>query len=61
MDKDGSGILDLSDIKGVYNAKKHPKVISGEKTEDEVFEYVYKCVNDGLPDYQKHLGPESAD
>jgi calcyphosin len=36
MDKDGSGILDLSDIKGVYNAKKHPKVISGEKTEDEV-------------------------
>lgn len=36
MDKDRSGIIDISDIKGVYNAKKHPDVISGKKTEDEV-------------------------
>jgi len=26
----------LDDIKGLYNAKKHPDVISGKKTEDEV-------------------------
>jgi len=36
MDADSSGSLTLSDIKGKYNAKKHPKVISGEKTEDEI-------------------------
>lgn len=36
MDADKSGNLTLSDIKLKYNAKKHPKVISGEKTEDEV-------------------------
>jgi hypothetical protein len=41
--------------------KIHPGIDPKGKTEDEVFEYVYKCVNDGLPDYQKHLGPESAD
>ena len=34
MDKDKSGVLDMSDIKGVYNAKKHPDVISGKKTEE---------------------------
>lgn len=36
MDKDGSGILDIEDIRQKYNAKSHPKVISGEKTEDEI-------------------------
>ena len=36
MDKDGSGVLDINDIQQKYNAKSHPKVISGEKTEDEI-------------------------
>ena len=36
MDKDGSGVLDINDIRQKYNAKSHPKVISGEKTEDEI-------------------------
>lgn len=36
MDKDRSGIIDIRDIKGVYNATKHPDVISGKKTEDEI-------------------------
>ncbi len=36
IDKDGSGILDLNDIKGVYNARNHPEVRSGKKTEDEI-------------------------
>ena len=36
MDADKNGSLTLSDIKLKYNAKKHPKVISGEMTEDEV-------------------------
>ena len=36
IDKDGSGILDINDIKGTYNAKKHPDVLSGLKTEDDI-------------------------
>lgn len=36
MDKDKSGTLNIDDIKGVYNAKKHPDVIQGKKTEDEI-------------------------
>jgi len=35
MDKDGSGEITILDLKGVYSAKKHPKVISGEITEDQ--------------------------
>jgi hypothetical protein len=36
MDKDGNGQLDINDIKGTYNASKHPDVIQGKKTEAEV-------------------------
>merc|ERR1712060_117490 len=36
MDKDGSGILDLDDIRQSYNAKQHPDVKAGKKTEDEI-------------------------
>lgn len=36
MDKDGSGQLDINDIRGTYNAKQHPDVKSGKKTEDEI-------------------------
>lgn len=36
MDKNGNGMLEISDIKGTYNAKKHPDVMMGKKTEDEV-------------------------
>lgn len=34
LDRDGSGIVDINDIRGVYNANKHPDVLSGKKTED---------------------------
>ncbi len=36
MDKDRSGILNLDDIKQVYNGKHHPDVKSGKKTEDDI-------------------------
>ena len=36
MDKDKSGKINLDDIRGVYNAKFHPDVKKGKKTEDEV-------------------------
>ena len=34
LDKDGSGIVDIEDIRDVYNASKHPDVLSGKKTSD---------------------------
>ena len=36
MDKDKSGVLDIEDIKGVYNGKFHPDVKAGKKTEEDV-------------------------
>lgn len=36
LDKNGNGIIELDDITGVYNAKFHPEVKSGKKTEEEV-------------------------
>jgi Ca2+-binding EF-hand superfamily protein len=38
LDKDGSGTLTLADIVGKYDAKKHPKVVAGEMTEDQVLQ-----------------------
>ena len=36
LDRDGNGYVDPLDVVGVYNAKKHPDVISHKKTEQEV-------------------------
>jgi Ca2+-binding EF-hand superfamily protein len=36
LDKNGDGTLQVNDIKGVYNAKNHPDVKAGKKTEDEI-------------------------
>ena len=36
MDRDKSGVLNIDDIKGVYNGKMHPDVKAGKKTEEEV-------------------------
>lgn len=33
LDKTGDGFLTLDDITGVYNAKNHPDVKKGKKTE----------------------------
>lgn len=37
FDKDGNGSITAADLRVVYNCSQHPKVISGEMTEDEVF------------------------
>jgi Ca2+-binding EF-hand superfamily protein len=34
LDRDGNGVVEVSDITGIYNAKKHPAVIEGRKTEE---------------------------
>lgn len=36
LDKDSSGFLDIDDIKDLYNASKHPDVIQGKKTEQQI-------------------------
>ncbi|XP_071552025.1 crustacean calcium-binding protein 23-like [Panulirus ornatus] len=36
LDKTGDGIVSVEDLKGVYSAKKHPKVVKGEATEEEL-------------------------
>ncbi|MEY3238541.1 MAG: hypothetical protein RI883_2642 [Bacteroidota bacterium] len=36
LDRDNSGVVEINDLKGVYNAKQHPDVKSGRKTEDEI-------------------------
>ena len=36
QDKDGSGSVSIADIRGVFNAKKHPEVIERKKTEEQV-------------------------
>jgi Ca2+-binding EF-hand superfamily protein len=37
FDKDGSGVIDSADLSVVYDCTKHPKVVSGEMTSDDVF------------------------
>ena len=34
LDRDGSGVVEVQDLVGVYNAKKHPAVLEGRKTEE---------------------------
>lgn len=58
MDKDGSGFLDINDVKGSYNASKHPDVTSGKKTEQQVlgefletFETAHNMRNNDAPDH----------
>lgn len=37
MDKTGDGVITVEDLRGVYNAKYHPKYQNGELSEDQVF------------------------
>ena len=36
FDKDGNGVVDVQEVIGVYDASKHPDVISGRKTSGQV-------------------------
>ncbi|MBN3318198.1 CAPSL protein, partial [Atractosteus spatula] len=37
LDRTGDGVITIEDLKGVYNAKHHPKYQNGEWTEEQVF------------------------
>jgi Ca2+-binding EF-hand superfamily protein len=58
LDKDGGGFIDINDIRGVYSASKHPDVISGKKTEQQIlqefletFETAHNMRNNEAPDH----------
>ena len=36
LDRDGSGVVDLDDVREVYNCSSHPDVLSGRRTKDQV-------------------------
>lgn len=36
LDADGSGVVELEDIRGVFDASAHPDFIGGERTEEEI-------------------------
>ena len=38
FDKTGDGIVSIDDLAGRYDAKRHPEVLKGEKTEHDIFE-----------------------
>jgi Ca2+-binding EF-hand superfamily protein len=58
LDRDNSGWIDISDIRGIYVANKHPDVLSGKKTEDQIlqefletFEIAHSIRNNEAPNY----------
>jgi len=58
MDSDGSGMIDINDIRGVYTADKHPDVLAGKKTEQQIlsefletFETAHSMRNSETPDH----------
>ena len=46
FEKDGSGMIDIRDLKGVFNASRHPKVVSGEITQEQAFDEFARNFND---------------
>ena len=54
LDRNRNGVIDLEDMKNIYNAKQHPDVKIGKKTEEEVliefldtFEMHYSLLHPG--------------
>ena len=50
FDRDGNGIIDSNDLRGVYNVSFHPKVKKGEMTIDQVFMEFLSNFNDANKD-----------
>lgn len=57
LDRNRNGVVELDDIRDVYNASKHPDVLAGRKTPDQVlvefletFETHHNIRNDGRND-----------
>jgi len=50
FDRDGTGTITPSDLRGVYNASAHPKVLKGQMTEDQVFQEFLQSFADANKD-----------
>ena len=46
FDKEGTGLIDVTEIRQIYNCSKHPKVVSAEMSEEQVFSLFLKNFND---------------
>ena len=46
FDREGNGYVDVINLRTVFNAAKHPKVVSGEMSQDQVFTVFLKNFND---------------
>ena len=46
FEKDGSGMIDIRDLRGMFNASKHPKVVKGEITQEQAFDEFARNFND---------------
>jgi Ca2+-binding EF-hand superfamily protein len=58
LDKDKGGFVDINDIRGTYNASRHPDVLAGKKTEQQIlqefletFETAHNMRNNDAPDH----------
>jgi len=58
IDKDNNGYVDINDIRGTYDASKHPDVLQGKKTEEQIlqefletFEVAHNMRNNTAPDH----------
>ena len=68
LDKSGNGVIDLDSIREAYNAKMHPDVICGKKTEEEIlaefldtFEYQFNLLKDEKNEENKVMLEEFID
>ena len=56
MDKDCSGFIEPNDLRGVYDCSQHPKVRSGEMSEDDVFKEFLVSFGDVNKDFKISKG-----
>ena len=50
MDKTGDGVITTDDMKGLHNARQHPKYKNGEWTEEQVHAEFLKTFDFDNPD-----------
>jgi len=50
LDKDRSGIIDMADMRELYDTKHHPEVQEGKMTEEEALEHFLEQFEDGKHD-----------
>ena len=53
FEKDASGMIDIRDLKGVFNASKHPNVMCGEIVQEQAFYEFARNFNENAGKIQK--------